>query len=100
MGYVQTNICASATYMLLTLCSFFDHLCKCLSIASHSKHIKTESMFPPVQSTERSQTPFACPNKITDSYQSSTLIFAAVKPFTARFFLIMTSELNLEFRHF
>lgn len=50
MGYVQSNICASATYMLLTLCSFFDHLCKCLSIASHSTHIKTEFMSPPLPS--------------------------------------------------
>lgn len=42
-----------------------------------------------------SRTPFAYPNKITGSYLgSSTLIFAAVKPFTAGFSPYMTSKLN------
>lgn len=84
----KSNICASIAYILLTICNFFfDHLCKCLSIASHSRHIKTPSTCSPSQSAEGHGLPFACPNKITGSYlESSTLIFAAVKPFTAVFF--------------
>lgn len=93
-GYVQSNICASVAYILLTPLQFFDHLCKCLSIASHSKHIKTVDV-PPNPKRRGSRTPFAYPNKITGTYlESSTLIFAAVKPFTARFFPYMTSKLN------
>lgn len=42
VGYVQSNICASAADILVTLWIFFDYLCKYFSINSHSKHIKTQ----------------------------------------------------------
>lgn len=103
-GYEQIKyLCIHCLHTSYHLQFFFDHLCKCLSIASHSRHIKTPSTCSPSQSAEGHGLPFACPNKITGSYlESSTLIFAAVKPFTAVFFppyLVCNRRTEFKCRH-